>query len=113
MGWGLGGSQAQTVPVCAEKGPEPDHWAAKPGDLPSLLSVPRVSWPFVLELTMCLSPPVLPSFLTSLQTACDGRVLWVATLLLVDSVEADGKSQPSVTTPFCVTRLRGCSSTWG
>ena len=70
------------------------------GDPSSFLSVPRVSGLFVLELTMCLSPPVQPCFLTPLQTASDGWVLCVATLLSVDSVEADGKSQPSVTTPF-------------
>ena len=74
------------------------------GDPPSLLSAPRISGFFVLELNTCHSPPVQPSFLTSLQTASDGRVLCVATRLSVDSVDADGKSQPSVTTPFCVTR---------
>ena len=114
-GWGGGWGEAKPR-LCLSvlrNDQSPTTGLRNQGDLPSLLSVPRVSWPFVLELTMCLSPPVLPSFLTSLQTACDGRVLWVATLLLVDSVEADGKSQPSVTTPFCVTRLRGCSSTWG
>ena len=26
-------AKPRTVPVCAEKGPEPDHWAAKPGGL--------------------------------------------------------------------------------
>ena len=61
-----------------------------------LLSAPRVSGPSVLELTKCLCPPVLPSFLTSPQTACDGRVLWVTTPLSTDSVETDGKSQTSV-----------------
>ena len=61
-----------------------------------LLSAPRVSGPSVLELTKCLCPPVLPSFLTSPQTACDGRVLWVTTPLSTDSVETDGKNQTSV-----------------
>ena len=61
-----------------------------------LFSAPRVSGPSVLELTKCLCPPVLPSFLTSPQTACDGRVLWVTTPLSTDSVETDGKSQTSV-----------------
>ena len=46
------------------------------GDPPSLLSAPRISGFFVLELNTCHSPPVQPSFLTSLQTASDGRVLW-------------------------------------
>ena len=97
----LGGeAKPRTVPVCAEKGPEPSHGDANPGGPVSFLSVPRVSGLFVLELTMCLSPPVQPCFLTPLQTASDGWVLCVATLLSVDSVEADGKSQPSVTTPF-------------
>ena len=67
------------------------------GDPRSLLSAPRVSGPSVLELTKCLSPPVLPSFLTSPQIACDGQVLWVTMHLSADSVEIDGKIQPSVT----------------
>ena len=44
----------------------------------SLLSASRVLVPSDLELTTCLSPTVLhSSLLTSPQTACDGRVLWV------------------------------------
>ena len=80
MGWwlGVGEAKPRTVPVRAGRGPEPSHWAVKPGGLPSLLSAPRVSGASVLELTTCLSPAAPPSFLTSPQTACDGRVLWVA-----------------------------------
>lgn len=51
----------------------------KPGDPPSLLSAPRVLRLSVLELTLYLSSAVLPSFLTSPQTACDDQVLWVTT----------------------------------
>ena len=105
MGWGLGGKPSPGLCLsllrkdqCLATGLQTQC------DLPSLLSAPRVSGPFVLELTTCLSPPVQPSFLTSLKTAGDGPVFWVATLLSVDSMEADGKSQLSVTTPFCVTR---------
>lgn len=79
----------------------------------SLLSAPRVLVPSVLELTMCLSLAVLPSLLTSPQTACEGRVFWGTTLPSVDPMETDGKSQTSLTTPhthtFCVSRLGGCS----
>ena len=56
MGWwlGVGEAKPRTVPVRAGRGPEPSHWAVKPGGLPSLLSAPRVSSPSVLELTTCL-----------------------------------------------------------
>ena len=76
--FGQGEAKPRTVPVCAGRGQEPGHWALKPRGLPSLLSAPRVSGASVLELTTCLSPAAPPSFLTSPQTACDGRVLWVA-----------------------------------
>ena len=50
-----------------------------------------------MPFTMYLSSTALPSFLTSPQTPCDRRVLWVTTPLSVDHVETDGKSQPSLT----------------
>ena len=94
---GVGEVKSRTVPVYAGNGPEPAHCTVKPGNPPSLLSASRVSVPSVLELTNCLSPAVLPSLLTSQQTACDGWVLWVTTLLSVDPVETDEKSQTSLT----------------
>ena len=101
MEWEPGGKPSPGMCLSVlKKDQSPATGLQSQGDPPSLLSVPRVSGLFVLELITCLSPPVKPSFLTSLQTASDGRVLCVATLLSVDSVEADGKSQPSVTTPF-------------
>ena len=42
-----------------------------------------------------LPPAVLPSLLTSPQTPCDGRVLWVTTALSVDCMETDGMPFPS------------------
>ena len=79
LGPGVEEAKPRTVPVSAERGPKPGHWAVKPGNPPSLLSAPTVSSPSVVELTSCLSPAVQPSFLTSPQTACDGRVLWITT----------------------------------
>ena len=77
----------------------------------SLLSAPRVLVPSVLELTMCLSLAVLPSLLTSPQTACEGRVFWGTTLPSVDPMETDGKSQTSLTPPPTHTH-RLCQQAW-
>ena len=102
MGWGLGVGEAKpgTEPISTGREPEPGHCTVKQGNAPSLLSASRVLVPSDLELTTCLSPAVLPSsLLTSPQTACDGRVLWVSTPLSVDCVESDGKSKTSLTAP--------------
>ena len=40
--FGPGEAKPRTVSVCAERGPQPGHWAVKPRGLPSCLSAPRV-----------------------------------------------------------------------
>ena len=96
-----GGSQAQDcVCVCLERTRTwPLHCEARGPTLPPQCT-PGFS---ALCLASHLLPPaVLPSLLTSPQTPCDGRVLWVTTALSVDCMETDGKSQASVTTHHSV-----------
>ena len=102
MGWWLrvGEAKPRTVPLWERTRAWPLGCEARGLALP-----PQCSQAFKslclgthhVPLTTCLSPTVLPSFLTSPQTPCDGWVLWVATPLSVDHVETDGKSQPSLT----------------
>ncbi|CAM9157476.1 unnamed protein product, partial [Rangifer tarandus platyrhynchus] len=106
-GWGGGlgrGSQAQDSACLCWERTRAQPLGCEARGLPSLFNAPSVSGPSVLELTTCLSPAVLSSFLTSPQSPCDGCVLWVTIHLSADHVETDGRSQPSLTTTPHFTR---------
>lgn len=102
---GSGGSQAQDNACLCWERTRAQPLGFETRGLPSLFSARRISGLSVLELTLCLSPTVPPSLLTSPQTACNGWVLWVTPS--IGGLCEDEWNEPALSDP-CVL----CQQIW-